>query len=1315
MAQWERRIRMNLKTTINNKNYDLVNGVTFSEEYNETLDSGSIIIVGVPKDNDLRPFDDVFIYDKESEFNGYKSRKKDYFEVHNQVIHPNILIDKKELNWIYEHGWTRGSLQFVYYKNNVKQSTLMKLRRYTNPVRYEIATVDGSTYASLTDDGSGHYVYNYTSTPLFAQRGYFEYFVFTYNADNIEMPTFYKHLLIDNFTEERLNPTSNLYKYKISLMSEIKKMERIQLPNISITQPRDISLRKSVAEYIHQFVEMYSPTIKVATSDDTFMYVSKYEVDDSIDEIFGNVYCPNFTLDNPSLRTLLNQLFLVKDRIPYVKDDVIYAMDITERKGVFSLNKTNSITASRTSENHCTGLKRSYKDALSGNNTARMVEYIGFRNSDNSLLTLGNMRVETKFPIYKINKIYLCYYKKAQVWTYNTNQPSYTGEDKVFLCKQDITKLVLQEEARNLISKDWNDFSHNRPNTIDEMAEYKLCTVGYTIGSNKIEGWGTSYDYPNGWWGVTTATKTYIENIFDILDEIYPYGIYDVGYLSKELGAGKYITINSQITYRLDNIVSPIEATKGALRLKSFFFMVDYEGFYNGTLNTSKDDENRDDIVTNDNPSSSLTLLEKDGLFQKEKANRFGNKAYSYYATYDDISELQELGSVDNSTDDDVIIYHREYAIYDNYVKASYFGCKDYVLKNYYTNVYAKHRPYDLLPYSQSIIRSENRKQYLMLSKNTLYYDEVNTDYNVNPPMNFNSFENYIGAFLSFVKPSLKPLSIDKFNNPDKLNYGYITHTKNGVTRKYSNDINIFASGYSLCMNISMWDNTSMGNYISDLEPTMNVSAPEDDLTGSIQSFYSVVDNRETGFTETMGFYFSHTPQEDFSDIVIDYYSGIADDLYSKILNIPLLTSTNESDIIGKEYKINKDNKEVIDMTFQIEPFTNDKNIIFSEWIMKLCDLYGTYNKFAQNVTVVDTHGYLKTFNSYCGTVYWEMASTPSNVQYHNPMVLFIIPIGDFSSLGVGAVVSFSYDWNVSLYDSLWEQHSPWDDVLVGLNVQTSTIVSITADEIKINAFIVKKIRHGWWGGTTDDGADYVLTLKKVSRLANIDFTGDTSNYYFCNIEYEYISQSDVFKVISLGKDMVSTFTTLQFKDTNDLIYSSTAIWDNSNHSVVDVNYGDVTPTEKTYLKNYFIRFVNQKISKTLVYDEYAEGEINFPNIRVDEIVRIVEETNQNVGFSETKTYLEFDISHYPQSTGLEIWYADREDDSVANGTLHFVLGINFSDDEILNGKVRIYASLLNKKDTRVFGKNNLVCGEIVNYKDNSDFNYGENQYYVVK
>lgn len=1309
MAQMERRINMKLKCTINNKDYDIVNGATFSEEYNETLDSGSIIIDGVAKDNELRPFDDVFIYNTESEFKGYKSRKKDYYEVHTYVVHPNVYINKSELEWIYEHGFTRGSLKFVYYYGNQITTQFMKIKRYDNPVRYAIATVDSNVYTNLGDDGQGHYVFTYSTFPLYAQRGYFEYFTFTYNADAITMPTFYKHLLIDNFTEERLNPTANLYKYKISLMSETKKLERIQLPNISITQPRDISLQKSVADYIHQYVEMYSPTIKVATSDDTFMYVPKYEVDDSIDTIFGNVYCPNFTLDNPSLRTLLNQLFLVKDRIPYVKDDVIYAMDITARQGTFSLNKMNTITASRSSDNHCTGLKRTYKDALSGRNTARMVEYIGFRNSDNALLTIENMRVETKFPIYKINKIYLCYYKKAQIWTSSTTPSSYTGDDKVFLCKQDITKLVLQEEERALLSKDWNDFSNNKPQTIDEMAQYKLCTVGYTIGSNKIEGWGTSYEYPSGWWGVTTITKTYIENIFDLLDGINKWGIYTVGYLTKELEPNQFITINSSVAHRLDNIVSPIDVLQGALRLKSFFFMVDYEGFYNGTIQTSKDDENRDDIVTNDNQSSSLTLLEKDGLFQKEKANRFGNKAYSYYATYDDISELQNLGSVDNTTDEDVIIYHREYAIYDKFVKTSYYGCKDYVLKNYFTNVYAKHRPYNLLPYSQSIIRAENRKQYLMLSKDTIYYDETNTGYNVNEPINFDGFDNYVGVLLSCINPSLTPISIDKFENQNKLNYGYITHTSGGVTKKYSNDINIFTSGYSLCMNISMWDNTTMGNYISDFEPTMNSNnlsnIPEDDRTGSVQSFYSVVDSKLTGFTESLGFYFAHTPEEDFSDVVIDYYSGVEDDLYDKILSLPLVSPNNETNIVGKEYKIYKDNKEVIDMTFQIEPFTNDKDIIFSEWFMKLCDLYGTYNKFAQDTTVRDIGGFLTSFETYCSTVEWNRTVGQTTSTLHHPVMTIKIDNTSLSSLTPNTPFVFTYDWSISLYDLGFLDHLATDDVIVGLNVTTTSVYSYDSGILKLNAKIVKQVRHGWWGGTEPIAYDDVIELRSVGALGQISYAGDTSHTYFSNMA-NTSDADNPFIYISLPRG--------EYRDNNSYITKTTSSYTASNHSLVYTYLGQTSGIDKTYLKNMFIRVSNNTINKTLVYNEYAEGDLTFENIYLPSIISIKTEQAETQ-FAYPKTYIEIDIRLLTSYKSLEIWYADREDDSVANGTLHFVMGVNFTQQDINNGYVRIYASLLTKKDTRVFGKNNLVCGEVVNYKDNASFNYGENQYYVLE
>ena len=66
-AERERKINMNFYVYINGKTHKLVQGFTISEEYNETLDSASIIISNSPQ-LDINPYDDVFIY---SEYCGY--------------------------------------------------------------------------------------------------------------------------------------------------------------------------------------------------------------------------------------------------------------------------------------------------------------------------------------------------------------------------------------------------------------------------------------------------------------------------------------------------------------------------------------------------------------------------------------------------------------------------------------------------------------------------------------------------------------------------------------------------------------------------------------------------------------------------------------------------------------------------------------------------------------------------------------------------------------------------------------------------------------------------------------------------------------------------------------------------------------------------------------------------------------------------------------------------------------------------------------------------------------------------------------------
>ena len=847
-----------------------------------------------------------------------------------------------------------------------------------------------------------------------------EYIYVPDRKETIEYNGFYKHFLVDQYVEEMLNldenPEKILYKYKIELFSETKKLETIQIPNFSVTQPQHGGEKKSVYSYIVDVVNMYNPTYKTSIdrNDKKWTYNKKYSVDESLKGIFENLYCPDFTLNNPNLRDVLAQLMVVADMIPYVEDDIIKAMDITKRTGNFDRNigEITNIVGSRTSSNHCDNLKRTYSNALSQENTAHSIEYVGFRNSSSSMLTLENLKLETRFPIYKINKMYMCYYKKARVvskisWESGISYPygqkvtkdnvmivciktggsstefiaeewGVLNKDKIFLCKQDITKLILLEQERNLISQDWTELIDKKDSftSVDEMATYKFCTLGYSIGSNEINGFGTKYDYFESYrWD---KTATYIQNILGIMDRIYPYGIYAEEYFELEEGetlSGIPIEsfdidenfIKQYFNYFKKLSVFPFD--NAALGLKSLVFQIDYNAFYNGTIYHSKDTD-RDDIVINDNSSSSLTLLEQDGIHQKEKANRFSNKTMQISARYKNINELQKLGTVYNYDDEeDIIIYHRQYSIFDNLITCSYTGSKDYVLKNYFTSVYAKHRPYNLMSYGESVRRSENRKMYMMLSRDNAYTENENEKFEIK------SFDqgSFIENIFSFFKPDEYTNKKNDLKKRHKINYGYYSYGDS----YFASDINSFNSGNSICFNVAMYDNVSAGLYLdkNQLEPdmdwnsslglvgkdekdnTISINLTDDQKTyirGSKQKWYLTVDDAKTGHAEIMGFYIGHKDDEKFSKKLYNCDETSINQIKENIIKdeffaYPKIKNVNDiTNVIGKNYLLNKDNKEIIDMTFQIEIMKDikDNNLFFSDWMLKLSDLIAVNNKF---------------------------------------------------------------------------------------------------------------------------------------------------------------------------------------------------------------------------------------------------------------------------------------------------------------------------------------------------------------------------------
>lgn len=1273
---------MDLKCKINGKEYQIEQGIPFAEELNEKLDSMAILIPHVKK-IDMQPFDDVFIYD--GEFNGYST--EDTISVN--VPYSNLTA-RRRVNISY-------SAKTIFEEQTITaQNIQARIRTNTSNiyVEYNLTKQNNTFYLTpkdsqydeieLQDDGLFLY-FTYTNNEVILLTK----FILEYSRSAVPLPDFYRHYLVDQYAEELVNIDEQTYNYKIELFSEIKALERIQLPNFSITQARDIAKKKSVWEYLNMLVEQYSPLEKIATDLEakTWKYRKKYKLSSGLREIYENVYSPDFTLNSPSLRDVLTQLFLTKDRIPYVYNNVIYGLDISSGTAQFNDTKGQIITivGSMSSDNYCDGLKRTYNSALAQENSARLVEYIGFRNRDNSLMTIGTMRVETKFPIYKINKIYLCYYKKGNV----VKDGASTGQ-KVFLCKQDITKLIKINNERNLLVKDWDNFTKTPPTSIDEMAQYRLCTLGYDIGARTISGWGESYKYQTAPWFSTE--KTYVENIINLVDSFTPYGIYEYGYITKlgNLADGEEFSITGGNV--VDNIVNPF--SNNSLAMKSFFFIVDYQAFYNGTIVHSKDNA-RDDIITNDSTSNSLMLLERDGMFEKEKANRFGNPAIVIQARYSNYNDIQPLGSVYK---DNIIIYHREYAIYDNYIECTYFGTKNYVLKNYYTSVYAKIRPYNLLTYDESTRRSDNKKEFILLSKDKSYYEKDIT-------FLFNNFngDSPLGTIMSFLKPSPQAITIDYFDYKDKINYGYFVHNN----KYYASDINAFVSGNSLCFNITMEDNVSMGVFIKTPEPTINpiVAPTNDDYTGSVQSWTMLVDDPEIGFAENYGIYVGHIDQKEaFLDGVYnysEYQKEQIDEIYSdRIFGLPTITAFNElnvTNIIGNEYKVNKDNKEMLDMTFQFEPITENNDILFSPWVMKLSDMLSTYNKVAETYITTDVRGYDIEANVIC---FDAKRPGESGLITNRPGIIIEINESDLSKLELAQTQCF-IDYPKSTLNALDNFAGGFTNYF---SYNINKIVSVSNSEIVTSGTSVVKVDRPLWSGEdsyTNDDIQY--TFRKVTKIGNN--APATGKLWFTNlkVENEQVQELEIGSGNALiyydsngNRKLVVGYAFSCDKEfyINQTINSNTA-----NYRKMYLNSAQETKT-KTYRKNMYLVLSQNKMKKTLVYSEFAQ--LNTSTLAINSVFSLKEHENGTIS-------IRTDLAQVPSTTkSIQYWYFDQVDNCYK-----FVFGVNAVSSDFERGYIDIYMSLLSKRDTRVYDTLHNLIGSNYNYvATGSDKSYGENQYY---
>lgn len=333
--------------------------------------------------------------------------------------------------------------------------------------------------------------------------------------------------------------------------------------------------------------------------------------------------------------------------------------------------------------------------------------------------------------------------------------------------KWDITKLVVENSIRNLLDTNFTRMNTEMPVsdtstwTIDTLSKYIYGTVGYSIGSTKIEGFSQVFNVgqssPLGW---LNYNYTYIENIINFMK----YNI-DIDEIDKKDLIARYFTFLPYLTASIiwyehdgDEILELIpehllfaedddlefeyyvptnNSFAGTPLFTTCIFDIYYQPLNSFNLSYVKSIEDVDIPISQyDSNASGLTDFDRLSLHEQEQVDRIGNETLSISQRTDDFDDIQTFdngplvfmddtnrsGSVESEDNGvEYIIFKRSYTVNNNCFNASYVGSKDAILKNYFTSIRTKYRAYQYVDYSQSVLRKERDTFYVRIASN--YYN----------------------------------------------------------------------------------------------------------------------------------------------------------------------------------------------------------------------------------------------------------------------------------------------------------------------------------------------------------------------------------------------------------------------------------------------------------------------------------------------------------------------------------------------------------------------------------------------------------------
>lgn len=658
----------------NNNFYDIEDGAVFTEVKNETLDTGTIIINNQLLPIDIEPYDLIAIYDNDV---FWKYMCVDTYTEQMIGISPKIY--KYEISLFSETKQLEGiilpNLKITSKKTGAQNTIWTYINSYMNTYcpQVRIQTTELEEYLDTIES---------------------EIFYSDAKTLQVTVSTSY-----DEMTT--IPSTDNLRITASAEISDDDHYEFVQDDNCNITNSEIINGRWFLTFEIDLgTLEGYDMNTFHAQLDDYnvyivgnihFTYKFKWSFNQGNFEIynkFHTIECPEMQWNTPTLREVLNDLMMVVDCIPVLKNGVLGFLDLTEinEDGDRSSDPhINLVTKSKSSEDYVSEIQVKLENVTDKNreNYVTKTQYFMFDTPDDkAVLSSTDAFIKTKYPIYNLKSLIIMF--PAEYNTGDTGDEETDYETKHLWFTADLCNIASGNIRVSLVSEyqEWITkaikYNVDTPSTFADWTKYQNWSLYYTRGSNEI----------------TNFTQNQKFLVFF------------------------NINLLSQLTYKIVN--DQTQTTSSSLTnspdFNTVIFKVEYETLEGCLFRASKGERPEKDRVIIDNQTNSYVDSYSQGYLEYQKANRLGNEQLHINARYElPLNENESLIKI-GDTFEDTVIYQCQYQYFKNHIEINALATKNYILREYFTGVKSKIRSWAIVKGTEALLRYDLIKYYCEFS-----------------------------------------------------------------------------------------------------------------------------------------------------------------------------------------------------------------------------------------------------------------------------------------------------------------------------------------------------------------------------------------------------------------------------------------------------------------------------------------------------------------------------------------------------------------------------------------------------------------------